>query len=218
MAPWSHHSARRDSALGRTCRNRPTRRGPSPRLVGAGHCSMCWRPTSRGSRAPRFAAGPPESAPCVRRTRETLEPKSVVRGSLSFCGGWGIRTPEGLHPTAFPRRRHRPLGESSWQQRLREYPRMARRPNPRGPAPQRGAAARGGPIRPGAWPSARLPGRPLVRRYLAELPQGRKAARVGELWRVHGGSFVSALSLRATEARHGGAQRCPVTSGAGAQS
>ncbi len=30
--------------------------------------------------------------------------------------------------------------------------------------------------------------RPLTRRHLAELPQGRKAARVGELWRVRGGS------------------------------
>ncbi len=29
-------------------------------------------------------------------------------------GGWGIRTPEGLHPTRFPSVRHRPLGESSW--------------------------------------------------------------------------------------------------------
>ena len=28
-------------------------------------------------------------------------------------GGWGIRTPEGLHPTRFPSVRHRPLGESS---------------------------------------------------------------------------------------------------------
>jgi len=77
---------------------------------------------------------------------------------------------------------------------------MAHRPNPRGPAPQRappgGAPARSGPIRPGPWPSARLPGRPLVRRHLAEPPQGRKAARVGELWRVHGGSFVSAPRLR----------------------
>src|SRR6185312_1101192 len=31
------------------------------------------------------------------------------------CGGeWGIRTPEGLHPTRFPSVRHRPLGEFSW--------------------------------------------------------------------------------------------------------
>ena len=29
-------------------------------------------------------------------------------------GEWGIRTPEGLHPTRFPSVRHRPLGEFSW--------------------------------------------------------------------------------------------------------
>lgn len=32
-------------------------------------------------------------------------------------GGWGIRTPEGLHPTRFPSVRHRPLGESSSRSR-----------------------------------------------------------------------------------------------------
>ena len=31
-----------------------------------------------------------------------------------FGGEWGIRTPEGLHPTNFPSWRHRPLGEFSW--------------------------------------------------------------------------------------------------------
>ncbi len=32
----------------------------------------------------------------------------------SFGGEWGIRTPEGFHPTRFPSVRHRPLGEFSW--------------------------------------------------------------------------------------------------------
>ena len=36
---------------------------------------------------------------------------STIPGPCS--GGWGIRTPEGLHPTRFPSVRHRPLGESS---------------------------------------------------------------------------------------------------------
>ena len=36
---------------------------------------------------------------------------STIPGPRS--GGWGIRTPEGLHPTRFPSVRHRPLGESS---------------------------------------------------------------------------------------------------------
>lgn len=33
-------------------------------------------------------------------------------------------------------------------------------------------------------------GRFLARRYLAQLPQGRKAARVSELFRVRGGLFI----------------------------
>jgi hypothetical protein len=42
---------------------------------------------------------------------------------------------------------------------------------------------------------------PLTRRYLTELPQGRKAARVGRLWRVRGGPLrfrgvSGALTLR----------------------
>ena len=37
----------------------------------------------------------------------------LVRRDSSHGGGWGIRTPEGLHPTRFPSVRHRPLGESS---------------------------------------------------------------------------------------------------------
>ena len=39
----------------------------------------------------------------------------IDRPSPLACGGWGIRTPEGLHPTRFPSVRHRPLGESSWR-------------------------------------------------------------------------------------------------------
>ena len=42
--------------------------------------------------------------------KETPEPQQVPG---SGGGGWGIRTPEGLHPTRFPSVRHRPLGESS---------------------------------------------------------------------------------------------------------
>ena len=41
---------------------------------------------------------------------KTPEPEAVPG---SGGGGWGIRTPEGLHPTRFPSVRHRPLGESS---------------------------------------------------------------------------------------------------------
>ena len=41
-------------------------------------------------------------------------------------GGWGIRTPEGLHPTRFPSVRHRPLGESS-RCSTRRQPRATRK-------------------------------------------------------------------------------------------
>lgn len=41
-----------------------------------------------------------------------IPPSNVLIGGNG--GGWGIRTPEGLHPTRFPSVRHRPLGESSW--------------------------------------------------------------------------------------------------------
>ena len=36
--------------------------------------------------------------------------------------------------------------------------------------------------------------RPLVWWYLTELPQGRKAARAGELFQVRGGSFYALAS------------------------
>ena len=48
---------------------------------------------------------------------KTVGSKGKTPGSQripgTYCGGWGIRTPEGLHPTRFPSVRHRPLGESS---------------------------------------------------------------------------------------------------------
>ena len=46
----------------------------------------------------------------VASKEKTPEPGQVPG---SGGGGWGIRTPEGLHPTRFPSVRHRPLGESS---------------------------------------------------------------------------------------------------------
>ena len=50
------------------------------------------------------------SAKNVGNKRKTPE---LQQSSEASCGGWGIRTPEGLHPTRFPSVRHRPLGESS---------------------------------------------------------------------------------------------------------
>src|SRR4029453_3081171 len=48
---------------------------------------------------------------CSGKTRKA---RSMPRSGPGCGGGWGIRTPEGFHPTRFPSVRHRPLGESSW--------------------------------------------------------------------------------------------------------
>ena len=60
------------------------------------------RPIKSGHTAPGTPAAP--------HATKTPEPQQVPG---SGGGGWGIRTPEGLHPTRFPSVRHRPLGESS---------------------------------------------------------------------------------------------------------
>ena len=58
--------------------------------------------------APQVPTAP--GAPAAPQATKTPEPEAVPG---SGGGGWGIRTPEGLHPTRFPSVRHRPLGESS---------------------------------------------------------------------------------------------------------
>ena len=68
-----------------------------------------WRSRGRpGPTAPRTPAAP--GTPAAPQATKTPEPEAVPG---SGGGGWGIRTPEGLHPTRFPSVRHRPLGESS---------------------------------------------------------------------------------------------------------
>ena len=61
-------------------------------------------------------------------------------GSGCCRGGWGIRTPEGFHPTRFPSVRHRPLGESSWTPR-RWPPQGSYRRDARGHARTKGGPA-----------------------------------------------------------------------------
>ena len=65
---------------------------------------------------------PPPSVPIGIYRFQYPQPKNVAnkgktpelqQSSGASSGGWGIRTPEGLHPTRFPSVRHRPLGESS---------------------------------------------------------------------------------------------------------
>ena len=69
-----------------------------------------WR--SRGRPGPTAPGTPaaPQATPAAPQATKTPEPEAVPG---SGGGGWGIRTPEGLHPTRFPSVRHRPLGESS---------------------------------------------------------------------------------------------------------
>ena len=74
-------------------------------------------------------------------------------------GGWGIRTPEGLHPTRFPSVRHRPLGESS-RRSTRRRPRATRKEYIGPPIP--GAS-------PGRWDLSRGAG------LAASAPRGRTA-------------------------------------------
>src|SRR4051812_24830412 len=68
--------------------------------------------------------------------------------AFSWCGGWGIQTPEGFHPTRFPSVRHRPLGESSVEHptgMLDPAPRVApSRPTPPGRKRSKGNRALAG--------------------------------------------------------------------------
>ena len=101
----------------------------------------------------------------VGRLHAALRTAATVSGVCAgrTGGGWGIRTPEGLHPTRFPSVRHRPLGESS---KASKHSRVI--------------AAADDALHSAA-DSARRPS--------CELPQGRKAARVNGLWRVRGVPF-----------------------------
>ena len=82
----------------------------------------------------------------------------------------GFEPLRAINPTRFPSERHRPLGESSAGEITRRWR---------------------------AFRAAPYPGdRPPVRCHLAQPPQGRKAARVGGLCQVRGGSRISLASHR----------------------
>ena len=122
---------------------------------------------------------------CHDKTPESYE-------SRGGGGGWGIRTPEGLHPTRFPSVRHRPLGESS-RRSTRRQPRATRKEYIGPPIP--GAS-------PGRWDLSRRAGwdgsQPGAGSgslslgpscgVIQRIPQDRKVARVSRLWRVREGS------------------------------
>ena len=67
--------------------------------------------TKRGKRVSRWSNTLPLRCLLSLANKEKTPEPGQVPGSGG--GGWGIRTPEGLHPTRFPSVRHRPLGESS---------------------------------------------------------------------------------------------------------
>src|SRR4051794_13594073 len=132
----------------------------------------------------------PNTSTCrSRRWRRTAlrrlpcgDPASLTCALPLGCsgGGWGIRTPEGLHPTRFPSVRHKPLGEFSWRclplSRPAAHSILLDREGPLAHAPLTGTR----------YNSFRLP----TWRHPGQLPQGGNAARVTRLWRVRGGSFL----------------------------
>ena len=109
---------------------------------------------------------------CHDKTPESYE-------SRGGGGGWGIRTPEGLHPTRFPSVRHRPLGESS-RRSTRRQPRATRKEYIGPPIP--GAS-------PGRWDLSRGAGLP------ASAQRGRTAglgdAPAGTVLEPYGASSTS---------------------------
>ena len=109
----------------------------------------------------------PDRAPAAYgRGEDGKTPES--HGFRGGGGGWGIRTPEGLHPTRFPSVRHRPLGESS-RRSTRRQPRATRKEYIGTPIPgaspgwwdlsrEAGCAASTPPGRTGGLQSAPFPG------------------------------------------------------------
>ena len=79
---------------------------PAPDPSAAGRSPRC-RPTTTA----RIAGAAFLGERLRRRAGGACSCWPPWRGST--CGGWEIRTPEGLPPTRFPSERHRPLGESS---------------------------------------------------------------------------------------------------------
>ncbi len=98
------------------CRRNAPHFGPlrgTPQLIAENggfdsHRSRLHAASRRGGLRRR---GPPAGFSCSARRNELRGTAS--RHPSTHGGEWGIRTPEGLHPTRFPSVRHRPLGEFS---------------------------------------------------------------------------------------------------------
>src|SRR3954470_3580297 len=72
---------------------------------------MAWNVDSAASNTCEPATVWGDLSGIVRRAAR--KPGNTRIPGVEHGGGWGIRTPEGFHPTRFPSVRHRPLGESS---------------------------------------------------------------------------------------------------------
>ena len=89
-----------DGCVGYTCHaGTPSQTFPAHVPLGGGAGGALLVPDGSGVQLPS----------CTIATKNP----GISRIPGSAGGGWGIRTPEGLHPTRFPSVRHRPLGESS---------------------------------------------------------------------------------------------------------
>ena len=101
--PAAHQWVKAASKGARAHSSSPARTAPGPRAQLQPRAHAPAR-----AHTPRHT--PTSAVTCTSGNTKTPEPQQVPG---SGGGGWGIRTPEGLHPTRFPSVRHRPLGESS---------------------------------------------------------------------------------------------------------
>lgn len=162
---------------------------PAPGLLGRTG-GIAHDDRGQRDRAVRLLRDVEQRHPLAASSRHNKTPES--QGIRGGGGGWGIRTPEGLHPTRFPSVRHRPLGESS-RRSTRRQPRATRKeyigPSIPGASPGRWdlsrKAGRDG-SQPGAGSGSLSLGPSCG--VIQRIPQDRKVARVSRLWRVREGS------------------------------
>ena len=149
---------------------------PAPGLLGRTG-GIAHDDRGQRDRAVRLLRDVEQRHPLAASSRHNKTPES--QGIRGGGGGWGIRTPEGLHPTRFPSVRHRPLGESS-RRSTRRQPRATRKEYIGPPIP--GAS-------PGRWDLSRGAG------LAASAPRGRTAglgdAPAGTVLEPYGASSTS---------------------------
>ena len=93
--------------------NRASAAGVEGAGGSGGHGRASRSTTPSEARVWRSRGRPGPKAPGNTSSATSNKNPGTSTGPGVSGGGWGIRTPEGLHPTRFPSVRHRPLGESS---------------------------------------------------------------------------------------------------------